>query len=143
MDLQVLVPDPGKTVFLEGPPGSGKTTVARLLASSSGAVDLSGVRRVLHLDCGEVKGHLMQEVTRLLPEGETAAAAAVGSGEVLLLLDGYREGTQAFDESLTRFLWDRPACRVLIAACPGQSGALMDACNAGDALTLQLRPRTS
>lgn len=150
--LQALVPEPGQTLFLEGPPGSGKTTIAEFLAlsraagpshSPSGAIDLSGIRFLVHLDCSKVKGHLLQEITRLLPVAEEVPtedklrAALAGSGEVLLLLDGYRDGNQVFDESLKRFLWDRPGCRVLITACPGQCCALKDAC--ASAGVLQLR----
>lgn len=136
------MPDPGETLFLEGPPGSGKTSVAQLLAWSwaagpshtpSSTVDLSGVRLLVALDCSSVKGHLLQEVARLLPaaqteEEEELRAALAESGQVLLLLDGYREGNQVFDESLRRFLRERSGCRVLITARPGQCCTLRDAC---------------
>lgn len=149
--LQALVPEPGQTLFLEGPPGSGKTTVAQFLVFSlaagssnapSGAIDLSGVRLLVHLDCSKVKGHLLQEVTRLLspaekvPMEDELRAALAGSSEVLLLLDGYREGNQDFDESLKRFLQDRSGCRVLITACPGQCRALKDTCASAGVLQL-------
>lgn len=152
VSLQALVPEPGQTLFLEGPPGSGKTTVTRFLAFSqatgpshipSGAIDLSGVRFLVHLDCSKVKGSLWPEITRLLPVAEEVPTedelrgALAGSGEVLLLLDGYRDGNQVFDESLKRFLRDRPGCRVLITACPGQCHALRDSC--AGAGVLQLR----
>ncbi|TWW65981.1 T-lymphocyte activation antigen CD80 [Takifugu flavidus] len=108
----------------------------------SGAIDLSGVHLVVHLDCSKVKGHLLQEVTRLLsaeekvPMEEELRAALAGSSEVLLLLDGYREGNQVFDESLKRFLRDRSGCRVLIMACPGQCRALKDTCTSAGVLRL-------
>lgn len=134
------MPDPGQTVFLEGPPGSGKTAVALALSAwppPAPLLDLDGVR-VLLLDCGEVKGRLLEEVARLeeAPTEEELEAALSASGEVLLLLDGYREGGGAFDESLSAFMRGGPGCRVLITARPGQCGALRDAC--GDATTLQL-----
>lgn len=143
--LQALLPGPEQTLFLEGPPGSGKTSVAQLLAFSCSSgpsyVDLSGIRLLVLLDCDKVKGHLLQEITRLLPASERwteegLRAVLAPSGEVLLLLDGYREGQQDFDQSLRRFLQERSGCRVLITACPGQYCTLKDAC--AGAAVLQL-----
>lgn len=152
LSLQALVPEPGQTLFLEGPPGSGKSTIAQFLACSQaagpfhpplGAIDLNGVRFLVHLDCRKVKGRLLQEITRLLPVAEEVPmedelrGALAGSGEVLLLLDGYRDGNQVFDESLKRFLRDRPECRVLVTACPGQCHALKDECASTGVLQLR------
>lgn len=98
-------------------------------------MDLSGIRHLVRLDCGKVKGQLLHEITRLLTAAEEAQteeelkAALATSSEVLLLLDGYREGNQVFDESLQRFLRERSGCRVLITARPGQCcRTLKDAC---------------
>lgn len=149
VSLQALVPEPGQTLFLEGPPGSGKTAVAQLLAFSwaagpsltpSSGVDLRGVRLLLRLDCSQFKGQLLQEIARLIPsveeEEEELREALAQSSEVLLLLDSYREGNQAFDQSLQGFLEARTGCRVLITARPGQSCMLQRACQG--AVVLQL-----
>lgn len=145
VSLQALVPEPGQTLFLEGPPESGKTAAAQLLAFSwaagpsltpSSVVDLRGVRLLLRLDCSQVKGQLLQEIARLIPSVEEKEEELAQSGEVLLLLDGYREGNQAFDQSLQRFLEARTGCRVLITARPGQSCTLQRACQG--AVVLQL-----
>lgn len=137
------MPDPGQTLILEGPPGSGKSSVAQLLALSwaagpshgpSSPVDLSAVGLLVHLDCADVKGHLLQEIARLLPEEwgaqteEELRAALAESPEVLLLLDGYCEGNEAFDQSLQTFLRERSGCRVVVTARPGQCCTLKDAC---------------
>ncbi|XP_070706688.1 programmed cell death 1 ligand 1 isoform X2 [Pempheris klunzingeri] len=149
---QVLLPEAGEMLFLEGPPGSGKTTVAHILVSSwtegpahalSGVLDLSILGLLLSVDCSHVKGDLFQEITAQLslPEEtwteDKLRTVLTGSSEALLLLDGYREGNPAFDESVRRFLKDRGGCRVLVLACGGHCPSLRDTVGTGGLLKLQ------
>ncbi|XP_022061094.2 uncharacterized protein si:ch211-241b2.5 [Acanthochromis polyacanthus] len=147
-----LLPEPGETVFLEGLPGNGKTTVAHILVSSwarepSHSLDLSNLSLLLCVDCSAVKQDLYQEIkTQLsLPE-ETSAeelrTVLTKSGKVLLLLDGYREGNHDFDESLRMFLSDKGGCRVLITACPGHCPTLMQTAGAGRTLKFSLQGKS-
>lgn len=153
MNLQALLPEAGQTVFLEGPPGSGKTSVARILVSSwtegpshalSNILDLSAVRLLLHVDCRTVKGDLFQEISAQLSllggiTEDELRTELTGSSDVLLLLDGYREGSWPFDKSLKSFLSERRGCRVLVTACPGHCYSLKDTVGTGGALELQIQ----
>ncbi|KAM3599266.1 uncharacterized protein V6R79_002818 [Siganus canaliculatus] len=152
VNLQDLLPAPGETLFLEGLPGSGKTTVAQILVSVwtkenafSNILDLSAIQLLLYVDCGGVQGDLFQEIMTQLSLKDKMSTAddlrsvLTGSNSVLLLLDGYREGEQLFDESLKRFLSDRGGCRVVITACPGHCSSLKDTCGTGKLVELQTR----
>lgn len=129
MNLQALVPEAGETLFLEGPTGSGKTSMAYILVSSwtegpthalSSCLDLNILQLLLYVDCSTVKGDLFQEImTQLslkknISTEEELRTMLIRSSETLLLLDGYREGNTLFDESLKRFLSERGGCRVLV-----------------------------
>ncbi|KAM6903048.1 uncharacterized protein FYW49_016555 [Xenentodon cancila] len=136
--LQDVVPKGGEVLLLEGTPGSGKTSIAHLLTlswakgpslSASNALDLSRVEAFIYVNCSKVKGELFQEITTQVCLSEKVSTKELqtilsGSSKSLLLLDGYREGNNCFDESLRSFLSERGNCRVLITACPGQCPTL-------------------
>ncbi|KAL6097015.1 cd274 [Pungitius sinensis] len=152
VNLQALLPEAGETLFLEGPPGSGKTTVARILVSSwsegsahplSNFLDLRTLPLLFYVDCGKVKGDLFQEITvqlslteRISTEDELRTVMT-GSAAALLLLDGYREGNPLFDESLRKFLVEKGGCRVLVVACQGHWPTLKDTVETRRVMQLQ------
>ncbi|XP_020485536.2 programmed cell death 1 ligand 1 isoform X2 [Labrus bergylta] len=152
VNLQALLPEAGETLLLEGPPRSGKTTLAHILVSSwtegpkhafPNLLDLSAVGLILYLDCSGVKGDLYQEITSQLSLTEKTTTEdelrtlLSHSSEALLLLDGYTEGNQSFDESLRMFLRERGGCRVLVTTCVGHCDTLREIVGTGRVLELQ------
>ncbi|XP_075945931.1 programmed cell death 1 ligand 1-like [Anarhichas minor] len=149
VNLQALLPEAGETLFLEGPPGSGKTTVAHILVSCwtegsthalSNLLDLSTLPLLFYVDGSKVKGDLFQEILSLAEKISTEdelRTVLTRSGEALLLLDAYREGNQFFDESLRKFLREKGGCRVLVTACPGHCPTLKDTVETERVLQLQ------
>ncbi|KAK5900769.1 hypothetical protein CgunFtcFv8_025700 [Champsocephalus gunnari] len=147
VSLQALLPEAGEVVFLEGPPGSGKTT-ANILVSSwtegpthavSKLLNLSTVRFLFTVDCSRVKGDLFQEIKmqHSLMQKTGDELRTLLTSEALLVLDGYREGNHFFDESVRNFLMEREGCRVLVTSCPGQCPILNDTVVTGRTLQIQ------
>lgn len=141
MHLQALVPEAGETLFLEGPAGSGKTSVAYFLVSSwtegsthalSSFLDLNILKLLLYVECSTVKGDLFQEIMtqnslgEIIPTEEDLRTMLNTSSETLLLLDGYREENTFFDESLKKFLSERGGCRVLVMTSQEQCPLLKE-----------------
>ncbi|KAL3041574.1 hypothetical protein OYC64_019706 [Pagothenia borchgrevinki] len=146
VSLQALLPEAGEVVFLEGPPGSGKTT-ANILVSSwtedpthavSKLLNLSTVRYLFNVDCSRVKGDLFQEIKMQLSLMQKTGdeLRTLLTSEALLVLDGYREGNHLFDESVKKFLMEREGCRVLVTSCPGQCPILNDTVVTGRTLQI-------
>ncbi|KAI9524734.1 hypothetical protein NQZ68_016743 [Dissostichus eleginoides] len=147
VSLQALLPEAGEVVFLEGSPGSGKTT-ANILVSSwtegpthavSKLLNLSTVRFLFTVDCSRVKGDLFQEIKMQLSLMQKTGdeLRTLLTSEALLLLDGYREGNHFFDESVRKFLMEREGCRVLVTSCPGHCPILNDTVVTGRTLQIQ------
>ncbi|XP_076849129.1 uncharacterized protein LOC143497186 isoform X2 [Brachyhypopomus gauderio] len=134
-DIRSILPRVGETVLLEGENGTGKTSVARWLASSwadSLTPDPLNTRKlnlVVLVDFNGAKGDFFQAVTSGLPveaqlEDGHVREILLGRLDSLLILDSYKQGDREVDESLAEFLKGHRTCRVLITTCPGQWQAL-------------------
>lgn len=137
LTLQDLVPANGEVLFLEGPAGSGKTTISHTLVHSwtepsvqaASHFDLSQLQLLVYVDGSSTKGDLFQEITKQLSLNEVLLAKDLRTmltHETMLIVDGYEEGNLFFDESLQRFLFERSGCRVLITSCSGHSDNLKE-----------------
>ncbi|KAM4528083.1 uncharacterized protein PAE49_000042 isoform 2-T2 [Odontesthes bonariensis] len=152
VSLRDLLPEAGEVFLLEGPTGSGKTTVAQILLSSwtegprlapSNFPDLSDLGHLVCVDCSMAKGDLLQETAAQLSLSEKISTQELrtvltSSGRSLLLLDGYREGNSVFDESLSRFLSERGHCSLLITSCSGHCPTLTETLGTDRVLKLQM-----
>ncbi|KAL4617364.1 programmed cell death 1 ligand 1 isoform X1 [Arapaima gigas] len=134
-----LLPGVRETVLLEEEHGSDKMTVAHSLASAwaeDSQWDPFGVRRLpllVLVACEGAEDDLFWQAASQLGQKNWVTARGLrrlltGSVDSLLVLDGYTEGCQKLDESLTTFLQDRKMCRVLITARLGQCGSLIHSC---------------
>ncbi|MEQ2299371.1 hypothetical protein AMECASPLE_014440 [Ameca splendens] len=147
--LQGLLPNAGEILLLEGPPRSGKTTVANILLSSwtdaaSKFFDASILDLFMYVNCSTVKADLFQEATSQLSLSEKISAEELRtvlsqSNKTLLLLDGYKEGNHCFDETLRRFLSERGACRILVTSCLGDCPVLKQTLKTEGTLKLQIQ----
>ncbi|KAM9306252.1 uncharacterized protein KZ484_026747 [Pholidichthys leucotaenia] len=151
VSLQALLPEAGGTHFLEGPPGSGKTTAAHILVSCwtdgpadvpSNPLDLSVIHLLLYVNCSNVKEDLFQEIENQLSLAENITTelrtVLTTSSQALLVLDGYQEGNHQFDDSFRKFLSEREDCRVLVMCCPGHCPSLIEAVGAQGLLKLEI-----
>ncbi|MEQ2172012.1 hypothetical protein GOODEAATRI_016548, partial [Goodea atripinnis] len=147
--LQGLLPNAGEILLLEGPPRSGKTTVANILLSSwtnaaSKFFDASILDLFMYVNCSTVKADLFQEATSQLSLSEKISAEELRtvlsqSNKTLLLLDGYKEGNHCFDETLRRFLSERGTCRILVTSCLGDCPVLKQTLKTEGTLKLQIQ----
>ncbi|KAK5620189.1 hypothetical protein CRENBAI_000686, partial [Crenichthys baileyi] len=147
--LQGLLPNAGEILLLEGPPRSGKTTIANILLSSwtdaaSKFFDASILDLFMYVNCSTVKADLFQEATSQLSLSEKKSAEELRtvlsqSNRTLLLLDGYKEGNHCFDETLRRFLSERGACRILVTSCLGDCPVLKQTLKTEGILKLQIQ----
>ncbi|XP_061589395.1 butyrophilin subfamily 2 member A2-like [Cololabis saira] len=150
--LQDVLPEAGEVVLLEGTPESGKASITHLLMlswtegptqSASNSLDLSRVEVFIYVNCSKVKGELFQEIIAQVSLSEKISTKELQtmlsrSRKSLLLLDGYREGDNSFDESLRSFLSERGNCKVLITTCSGQCPTLKQTLGSDRVLSLQI-----
>ncbi|XP_077089677.1 uncharacterized protein LOC143741159 isoform X2 [Siphateles boraxobius] len=134
LNISSVLPDTRQVVLLLGEPGSGKTTVARILSScwagrlTANAFSVLPLHLVLLVDCSGAEGDLFQMLQSRVHHGKPSVSdlreTLLGPADCLLILDGYREGNKDLDETLEGFLTERQMCRVLVTSRPGQCPSL-------------------
>ncbi|XP_052393392.1 uncharacterized protein LOC127941936 isoform X1 [Carassius gibelio] len=149
LNITSVLPDKKETILLLGDPGSGKTSVAQILAScwaGSTTTDPFNIRRlhlVFHVDCSRAKGDFFQLVKSSIYHEKPVDVSELremllGPTDCLLILDGYQEPNKDLDETLEWFLKMRQTCRVLVTSLPGKCPALEN--NTGTVLRLIQKP---
>ncbi|XP_055081710.1 CD276 antigen homolog [Periophthalmus magnuspinnatus] len=147
LNLNDLVPANGEALLLEGPEGSGKTTLIHRLVFSwtqlpvSDLTDLNHLLLVFYVDGSNTNSNLLDEIItqlslkEVVTENDLKNVLTTGT---LLIVDGYKEGNLLFDESLQRFLFDRGGCRVLITTSQKHS-KVKEIVGTGATVTLQIQ----
>ncbi|KAM8872104.1 uncharacterized protein ACB058_004166 [Synchiropus picturatus] len=136
------VGEPGETVLLVGPPGSGKTSLVHILVTSwMSDTDCSDVSHLLWIDASVTEGDLLGTVESQLPVSDVETSEelkhVMTSSACFLVLDGYVEGNSEFDPSLISFVNEKRESRLLVTSRPDQCPTLKTTVPSENILTLE------